>query len=228
MAAVRAVKKFAAWVDEHFGGAVALDRVGHGGNGLQRLEPTALGPVAEGGDGLFHFVDHVGEFAAWVKSKMARAGAGFELGSVKLGLGDHAGFFVEAEHKHFIDAEVGREGKFVIRADVHRVGVRRFLARRGAGAFVFDLRNHRTDGAVSVDRQHRGAAAAVVRDEHEFAGGINGEVARSGVAGRLLVELGQFAGLRVERERRHAAAAFAVERGDFVDRVKELAAWVDF
>ena len=55
--------------------------------------------------------------------------------------------------------------------------------------------------------------------EHEFAGGIDGEMARVGVAGGLLVDLGQLAGLHVQRERRHAAAPFAVERADLVDGV---------
>jgi len=45
VAAVRAVEKLAAWVNEHLGGAVSLDRVGHGGDGLQCLESAALGPA---------------------------------------------------------------------------------------------------------------------------------------------------------------------------------------
>jgi len=93
---------------------------------------------------------------------------------------------------------------------------------------VFYLRNHRANGAIFFDRQHRGAASAIVGHEHVLAGGIDGEMARAGVAGGLLVELGQLAGLHVQRERRHAAAPFAVERGDFVDRVKELAVRVNF
>ena len=93
---------------------------------------------------------------------------------------------------------------------------------------MFDLRNHRANGAIFFDRQHRGAASAIVSHEHVLAGGIDGEMARAGVAGGLLVELGQLAVLHVQRERRHAAAPFAVERGDFVDRVKELAVRVNF
>ena len=127
VAAVRAVEKLAAWVNEDLGSAVSLDRVGHGGDGLQCLESAALGPVAKGGHRLLNLVDDVGEFAAWVKAEVARAGAGFQLGAVKLGLGDCAGFFVEPEHQHLVDAEVGCEGELVVRADMDRVGVRGLL-----------------------------------------------------------------------------------------------------
>ena len=227
MSAVRAVQKLAAWVDEHLGGAVALDWVGHGGDGLQRLKPSAPGTVAEGGDGLLQLVDHVGKLAARVEAEVARTGAGLELGSVKLGLGDCAGFFVKAKHENLVNAEVGREGELVVWPDMDRVGVRRLLARRDAGALMLDLRHHRADGAVVFDRQHRGATAAVVRHEHEFAGGIDGEMARAGGAGRLLVELGQLATLHVQCERGHAAATFAVERADLVDGVEIPAIRVD-
>ena len=98
VAAVGAVQKLAARVDEHLGGAVAVDRVGHGGDGLQSLQPPALGPVAEGGDGLLQLIDHVGELAARVKTEVARPGAGFEFGAAKLGLGDRTGFLVKTEH----------------------------------------------------------------------------------------------------------------------------------
>ena len=93
---------------------------------------------------------------------------------------------------------------------------------------MFYLRNHRANGAIFFDRQHRGAASAIVGNEHVLAGGVDGEMARASVAGGLLVELGQLACLHVQGERRHAAAPFAVERGDFVDRVKELAVRVNF
>ena len=127
VAAVRAIEKLSAWVNKNLSGAVSLNRVGNGRDGLQCLELAALGPVANGGHRLLNFVNDVGELPVRVKAEVARARAGFQFGAVKLGLGDGTGFFVEAEHKHLVDAEVGCEGKLVIRADMDRVGVRGLL-----------------------------------------------------------------------------------------------------
>ena len=64
-------------------------------------------------------------------------------------------------------------------------------------------------------------------DEHKLSGGIDGEVARAGVAGRLLVEPVQLTARHIQRESRHAAAALAVERADLVDGVQVATAWVN-
>ena len=127
VAAVRAVEELAGGMHKHLGGAIALHGVGHAREGLQCPETTALCIVAKGGHRLLNLVDDVGEFSVWVKAEVTRAGTGFQLGTVKLGLGDCTGLFVETEHQHLVDAEVGREGELVIRADVDRVGVRGLL-----------------------------------------------------------------------------------------------------
>ena len=49
------------------------------------VELAALGPEAEGGDGLLDLVDHVGVLAVGMKSEVARPGAGIDAGSAKLG-----------------------------------------------------------------------------------------------------------------------------------------------
>ena len=45
---------------------------------------AALGPEAEGGDGLLYLVDHVGVLAFGMKSEVARPGAGIDAGSANL------------------------------------------------------------------------------------------------------------------------------------------------
>ena len=126
-------------MDKNLGSAVALDRLGHGADRLQRAEFAALGPVAKGGDGLFDLVNHVGVLAVGMKSEMTRPGAGIDAGSAELGFPDLPGFFVELEHEYLVDAEVGREGELIVRADVNGMGVRCLLAWEHARALVLDL-----------------------------------------------------------------------------------------
>ena len=92
---------------------------------------------------------------------------------------------------------------------------------------MFDLRNQSADGAIFFDRQHRGAASAIVGHEDIFAGGINGEMARAGVAGGLLVYFVQLTALNIQCERCYTPALFAVKSADLVDGVEVFSVWVD-
>ena len=208
---------------KNLGGAVAFDRFRHGADCLQRAELAALGPEAEGGDGLLDFVDHVGVLAVGMKSEVARPGAGIDAGSAKLGFPNLPGFFVELEHKHLVDAEVGCEGEFIVWSDVNGVRVGCLLTRKHARALVHNLRCHRPDVAVFLDRQNGGTATAVVGLEHVFAGSIHGEMARAGVAGWLLVELRELAVFHVQPERRDAAALFTLKISNLIHGVEKLA-----
>ena len=110
---------------------------------------------------------------------------------------------VELVDEDPVEAEVGDDGEAIGLVEVDRVGVRAPLPLGVEDlARVLDEVRSRAELAVGPDRQHGHAAAAVVGDEDVLARGVDHQVARPVADRRLLVELGQLAGLGVEGERR--------------------------
>ena len=97
----------------------------------------------------------------------------------------------------------------------------------GPGALVGADGGRRLQAAVLADRQDGDGAAAVVRDERVAARLVHDEVAGARALGRLLVEEGEVARLRVDRERAHRARLRPLEARDLPHRVEEAAARVE-
>ena len=88
---------------------------------------------------------------------------------------------------------------------------------------MLDDRAEGAEAAVGLKRNGRDAAAAVVGDEQGLAGGVDGEVARAGAAGGLLVEEGERAGGRVDGVGGEAGGGRALGVAAFVEGVEEFA-----
>src|SRR5207237_1392421 len=126
---------------------------------------------------------------------------------------------IEAIDENPVESEVGREGELARRVEIDRVRVRFLLARRvDARSLVLNEAGRLAEFAVLADGQGRHAAAAVVGDECILALPVECDVTRTAALGRLLIEQGQVAGLRVDGE--SADSAFLAR---LADRVEETA-----
>src|SRR5262245_51926304 len=88
-----------------------------------------------------------------------------------------------------------------------------------AAAIVLDEGSRFAELAIFLDGQGLDAAAAVIGQENVPAVAVGDEMAGAGAAGRLLVQLGKFAG-RIDGEGGDAAGLGAV--ADLVDGVEEF------
>jgi hypothetical protein len=229
VAAVRAVEELAGGVDLDLGGvALPAEAGGQRRDRLDRGKSPAVRVVGEGGHGVGHLVDDVGEPAFGMEGEMPRSGGGRDLGERRLVRGEPPARRVERVDQHLVEPEVGHECEAVRRVEVDRVRVRAFLSPGvGAPATMLDRRRGRAEPAVPLDRQAAHAAAAVVRHQHVLALPVDDQVARARAGRQLLVQRGQRPLALVDREGADAAVLPAPDPAHLVDRVEELAVGMD-
>src|SRR5712692_8029871 len=122
----------------YFGSRVAsLEILGERGDGLERLENTALAIVAQGRHRGVELVDHVGVSAVGMEREMS--GTSSPSNRHRRGVigsqGSHG--LVVAVDEELIEAKIGDDRKAVGGVEVDRVGVGPFLAVPiGAGSLV--------------------------------------------------------------------------------------------
>src|SRR5277367_4561778 len=98
-------------------------------------------------------------------------------------------------NKNFVQTEIAIKREAVVRRRQNKMRVRPGLAVGvHAGASVLDFCHRFTEAAVGMDGQRGDAAAAVIRDEQTFAGGVHGYMAWAAAAGKLLVQWREPAG----------------------------------
>ena len=129
MAAIGAVQKLTTWMHLHFRRTHALDAfLRQRGDRLQFIQLALPFVPTKGGDRQRDFVDHVTEFAVWMKCKMTRTCAGRHLG--KSGRRQRTFLGVEPVDQHLVQTEISSHGKFISGRHIDRVPMRRTLARQ--------------------------------------------------------------------------------------------------
>ena len=191
----------------YFGGAEPLlDRhaVREGRQGVNLGQRPALGIGRERRQGDVDLVDHVGKAAFWMKGEVPRARSRLDGRKRRVARDERPLPGIEAIDEDLVDAQVGGVGEPVVGTEVDRMGARRTLTRRvDARSGVLNEGGGRLQPAVEANRQHRDAAAAIVRDEHVAPGLVHDEVNRTPSARRLLVERRQLAAAALDGEAAH-------------------------
>ena len=203
VAAVGDVDVAAGAIDRDLGaGAVAGEFRRRRVYDLQRRQLAAGAVLAIGRDRRIELVDHVGERAPRMEIDMARAGAG--PGGDFVGVDGEAALGIEA----IGDDAVGALGRQVEEAAlaIERIVVRPHVLLLGAvrPQRALDRRQGRVgaERAVRLHGKHRDRVGAVVGDEQELAGRVEGEMDRIVAAGRLAADHAQMAGLAHRSRRR--------------------------
>jgi len=114
---------------------------------------------------------------------MPRSGAGLDLCKSRTIGNNRPLFNIQSVNHNLVDSEVGYKGKAVVRADVDGMRMGPLLAPKiHAGTGVLHKAGRLSESAVRFDRNHRGAPAAVVGDEHVPSRMVDADVAGPGTA----------------------------------------------
>src|SRR5581483_9896072 len=125
VSSIRGIQEFAGRMDlDLCPVACAGKPLGQSGNGLQILQSTVLGIVAERADRRVQFVDRVSIAAVRMKSEMPGPSAGSNARRLWLIRCERPLGLVETIDKNFVEPKVCDGSKAVTRIEVDRVGVR--------------------------------------------------------------------------------------------------------
>ena len=129
--AVRVVQKLARGVNLNLrGGGFTLKVRGQCRDGLQSAQLALRGIPREGVHRRRHFIGDVRELAVGMKGEVTRTGAGLHLPERRIVWGQRALRGVEFEDEKLVQAQVGTDGKAVVRRWIQRMRVGPFLAAR--------------------------------------------------------------------------------------------------
>src|SRR6185437_8221601 len=163
-----------------------------------------------------------------MKREVARPGTRGDRSRRRVVCSQCAGNGFKLVNQHLVQSEVTGECETVARVRCDKMCVRTFLTLFvGARSPVLDKGRWHIQPAILLDRQRFDTAAAIVSDENSPAGCVHGNVARPVSPGRLLIQEGQLAVVRINGKGTHTPALFTVEIADFVRGVKKSAIWMN-
>jgi len=158
----------------------ALHFAGQRRDSLNFGEGSAAGVVGERRDIAQNLIDDIRISACRMERKMARTGTRLDGRRRRIVRHERAFGWIELVNQNLVEAEIGSGGETVRGVEIDRVRVRLFLARRiHARPGVLDERAGLGELAVAAHGQRGDAAAAVVGDEHVFAGLVHDQMARA-------------------------------------------------
>ena len=160
--------------------------------------------IAANDDRGFEFADDVGEGPVRVKRQVARAGAGRQLRPGRIGRAERAPLPVEAERHQPVRAQVNGQDEAAVGAGRHHVGMWAFLTLAiGPGAGKLHGSGCFAQAAVLLDRQNAQVAGLIVGHQAIASFRLNAGIAGRQAVGRLLVQIAQMPGCRIDGKGAH-------------------------
>jgi len=197
-------------------------------NRLQLFKRASHRVIGESGHGAGQFTDQVKESSIGSEREVARSGTGGNggIGGI-VGSEDSCGG-IKLVDQDLVQSEISRQHAGVSGIDSDAMRMRTFLALRiRTGALVLKERSSRAQRAIRPDRIRGNASAAVIGHEHNLAGFIDGNMARTITSGRSLIEKRQLSCACVDGVGGHGATPLSFEFIRLIGRVEEFALRID-